>query len=68
MDVQTGEMYNAENAKASIVCCAKELAATLPPFQIKEAPAEYVAKDWPLVSRLQFDEDGELIVVPIVEV
>jgi hypothetical protein len=43
VDAGSGELYDLAAAKEAILCRAKELAKTLPPFRVKETPPEYLA-------------------------
>jgi hypothetical protein len=68
VDVQTGELYNPAACKAAILKCSKKLAAKLPPFQVREVPSEYLAKNVPPAPKLQVTEDGALEITSNTEV
>lgn len=64
VDAVSGEIdKNPANLEA-ILCAARKLAKQLPPFQVKEVPPEYLAKNIQPAPRLELQADGELIIVP----
>ena len=58
VDASTGEMLDLENAKQAIIeHIEKKIVPYLPPFKLKQMPAEFIPKDIPPAPLLVVPED-----------
>ncbi len=60
VDVETGEMNNTPKCKANIERQAQILAEQQPPYQPKEVPTDYLAKNIPPAPKAHIRNDGTI--------
>ena len=68
VDAANGEIDKDPANLEAILCATHKLGEKLPPFQVKEVPPAYLAKQLPPAPHLEIQADGELIIVPNREV
>ena len=60
VDVETGEMNNTPERQAEIEKFAAEIAKQQPPFKLREASVEYLAKNIPPAKNLIITDKGDI--------